>query len=103
MKQGSNAFRPRLEGAIETPRRKRKLGWPAVAMVAALAAGPTLAAEDPSLTRDLTSTIKLLGLPCGKVVKSERQGSNDHIATCQDSNRYRVTLNPQGKVVAKKL
>jgi hypothetical protein len=36
-------------------------------------------------------------------VKSERQGSNDYIATCQDKNQYRVTLNPRGKVVAKKL
>ena len=61
------------------------------------------AADDPALSRDLTSTIALLGLPCGKVVNSERQGSNDYIATCQDKNRYRVTLNPRGKVVAKKL
>ena len=68
-----------------------------------LLAVPTLAADDPALSKDLTSTIALLGLPCGKVVKSERQGSNDYIATCQDKNRYRVTLNARGKVVAKKL
>lgn len=84
-------------------RREMKLKWLATALVAALAAGPAAAAEDPALTKDLTSTIKLLGLPCGKVVKSDQQGSNDYIATCQDNNRYRVTLNPQGKVVAKKL
>ncbi len=68
-----------------------------------LLAVSTQAADDPALSRDLTSTIALLGLPCGKVVKSERRGSNDYVATCQDKNRYRVTLNPRGKVVAKKL
>ena len=73
------------------------------AATGALLAVPTQAADDPALSRDLTSTISLLGLPCGKVVKSERQGSNDYIATCQDKNRYRVTLNARGKVVAKKL
>jgi hypothetical protein len=73
------------------------------AATGALLAVPTLAADDPALSKDLTSTIALLGLPCGKVVKSERQGSNDYIATCQDKNRYRVTLNARGKVVAKKL
>ena len=73
------------------------------AALAVLAAGPAGAAEDPALGKDLTSTIALLGKPCGKVVKSERRGSNDYVATCQDGNRYRVTLNPQGKVVARKL
>jgi hypothetical protein len=72
-------------------------------MVAALLALPSHAADDPALSRDLTSTIALLGLPCGKVVKSERRGSNDYVATCQNGNRYRVTLNPQGRVVARKL
>ena len=80
-----------------------KLSLLAAAVVGVLAGAPALAADDPALTKDLTSTIKLLGLPCGKVVKSDPQGSNDYIATCQDNNRYRVTLNPQGKIVAKKL
>jgi hypothetical protein len=84
--------------------RKLKFRWlAAVATAGALLAGPAPAADDPALSKDLTSTIALLGLPCGKVVKSERQGSNDYIATCQDKNQYRVTLNPRGKVVAKKL
>jgi hypothetical protein len=85
-------------------KRKLKFRWlAAVAAAGALLAGPAPAADDPALSKDLTSTIALLGLPCGKVVKSERQGSNDYIATCQDKNQYRVTLNPRGKVVAKKL
>jgi hypothetical protein len=72
----------------------------AAVTMCALLAFPVRAADDRA---DLTSTIALLGLPCGKVVKSERKGSNDHIATCQNGNRYRVTLNARGKVVAKKL
>jgi hypothetical protein len=28
---------------------------------------------------------------------------DDHIATCQDGNRYRVFINAQGRVVAEKL
>ena len=27
---------------------------------------------------------------------------NDHIATCSDGNRYRIYVNPQGRVVAEK-
>jgi hypothetical protein len=74
-----------------------------IASAGVLFAGPSRAADDPALSRDLTSTLKLQGLACGKVVKSERQGNNDYAATCSDGNRYRVFLNPKGKVVAKKL
>jgi hypothetical protein len=82
-------------------KRPTKLEWLAVAALAGVLAGPASAADD--LSKDLTSTIALLGLPCGKVVSSTRQGSNDYIATCSDKNRYHVTLSPQGRVVAKKL
>jgi len=75
----------------------------AAAALAVTAAGPARAADDPGLGKDLTSTIALLGKPCGKVIQSERRGSNDYVATCQDGNRYRVTLSAQGKVVARKL
>lgn len=64
-------------------------------------AGPLHAADD--LARDLTSTIALLGLPCGQVVSAKKVGENDYIATCKDGNRYRVFLNQQGRVVAQKL
>lgn len=85
-----------------TRKRCLKFLFAAAASLAVLA-GPAGAADDPALAKDLTSTIALLGQPCGKVIKSERRGSNDYVATCQDGNRYRVTLNPQGKVVARKL
>ena len=79
-----------------TPRLKQVA---AAAALGVLLAAPSLAANE----RDLTSTLSMLGLPCGKVVKAEQQGSNDHLATCENGNRYRVTLNAKGKVVAKKL
>ena len=60
------------------------------------------AAEDPALLKDMTSVIALLGLPCGQVVRVERMGENDHVATCKDGNRYRVVLTAAGRVVATK-
>lgn len=64
--------------------------------------GPALAAEGDALAKDLTSTISLLGLPCGQVVSVVTQANRDYIATCSDKNRYRIYLNPQGKVAAEK-
>ena len=69
---------------------------------AALAAGPSMAADDPALLKDLTAVIALLGLPCGQVVSARRQGDNDHLAACKDGNRYRVFVNAEGRVVARK-
>lgn len=71
-------------------------------IMAALFAGPMLAAENPSLAKDLTATISLLGLPCGQVVSVVTQGDRDYIATCSDKNRYRVYLNAQGRVLTEK-
>jgi hypothetical protein len=64
--------------------------------------GTSLAADDATLLKDLTAVIALLGLPCGQVVSATRQADNDHIATCNNGNRYRVFVNPQGRVVAEK-
>lgn len=69
---------------------------------AALFAGPLRAAEDVTLLKDLTSVIMLLGLPCGQVVSAKRQADNDHIAACKNGNRYRVYVNAEGRVVARK-
>lgn len=71
-------------------------------LIMALGIGPTWAAEDPALLKDMTSVIALLGLPCGQVVKAVKKGDNDHLVTCQDGNRYRVYLNAEGRVVAQK-
>jgi len=70
--------------------------------LAALLAGPVPAAEDVTLLKDLTSVIMLLGLPCGQVVSASRQADNDHVALCENGNRYRVFVNAEGRVVAQK-
>ena len=69
-----------------------------LAAAMALASGAALAAED--MSKDLTSTIALLGLPCGQVVSAQRLGDNDYLATCSNKMRYRVFVNAQGRVVA---
>ena len=61
---------------------------------------PALAAD--MLAKDLTSIIHLLGLPCGQVISAKKLGDNDYIATCKDRNVYRVSVNAQGRVVARK-
>ncbi len=83
--------------------RKRVQGLALVVVMTAFSAGLSLAADEASLARDMTAVIALHGLPCGQVVSVKRQGDNDHIASCQDGNRYRVYLNPEGRVVAQKL
>jgi hypothetical protein len=81
---------------------KRMKAWALVMTMTAFFIGPTRAAEDVSLLKDMTSVIALLGLPCGQVVSVVKKGDNDHVATCQDGNRYRVFLNAEGRVVATK-
>ncbi len=74
----------------------------AMAVMAALCAGPSLAADDAALRKDLTAVIALHGLPCGEVVAVARKGDNDYVATCKDGNRYHVYVNAEGRVVAQK-
>jgi hypothetical protein len=76
-----------------------------VVAAATLGAIPALAAEDTTTvsdTKDLTAVIALQGLPCGQVVSATQQGENDFLATCQDGNRYRVSVNAEGRVVVEK-
>jgi hypothetical protein len=63
---------------------------------------PMLAADDAAQRKDLTAVIALQGLPCGEVVSFVARGDSDFIATCKDGNRYRVYVNPQGRVVVEK-
>ena len=67
-----------------------------------LSAGPSFAADDVSVLKDLTAVIALQALPCGQVVSVVRQGDSDYITSCQDGNRYRVFINSEGRVVALK-
>ena len=69
---------------------------------ATLLAGPSPAAEDVTLLKDLTSVIMLLGMPCDQVVSARRLADRDHMASCKNGNRYRVFVNAEGRVVAQK-
>jgi hypothetical protein len=77
--------------------------WICAAVWAVLVAAPASAADDAALLKDLTSVIALVGLPCGRVVSARALKDDDHIATCQDGNRYRVFINAEGRVVAQRL
>ena len=80
--------------------RKPMKNWFLIAVLPAVLAGPSFGAD--TLAKDLTSTIALLGLPCGQVVSAQRLKDNDYIATCADKNRYRVYINAEGRVIAQK-
>ena len=71
-------------------------------VVAALFAVPSFADDEEELKKDLTAVIALHGLPCGQVVAVTVQAENDFLASCKDGNRYRVYLNPAGRVVVEK-
>ena len=72
-------------------------------VLAALFAGPSPAADDATLLKDLTAVVLLLGLPCDQMVSAKRQADNDHVVSCRDGNRYRIFVNAEGRVVAQKL
>ena len=71
-----------------------------IILLAALVAVPSPAADDTTLLKDLTAVIMLLGMPCGQLVSAKRQADNDHIASCENGNHYRVYVNAEGRVVA---
>jgi len=82
--------------------KKSTLSWSLIVALTMLFSGVSQAADDVAITKDLTAVVALLGLPCGKVVSAVKQGDNDHIASCENGNRYRIFLNPEGRVVAEK-
>ena len=58
---------------------------------------------DPSNGKDLQATIVLNGQPCDQVVNTKQNADSDYTATCKDGNRYRVFIDPKGRVVVTKL
>jgi hypothetical protein len=82
--------------------KTRVKGWALSVVMTMLSAGPSFAADDVSVLKDLTAVIALQALPCGQVVSVVRQGDSDYITSCQDGNRYRVFINSEGRVVALK-
>jgi len=69
---------------------------------AALLASPTFAAEDEALKKDMASVIALQGLPCGQVETVKVNAPSDYTCQCKDGNRYRVYMNPAGRVIVEK-
>jgi len=67
-----------------------------------LMAGPLLAADDATVLKDLTAVIALQGQSCGQVVTATKQGESDYAVACSDGSRYRVFVNPDGRVVVQK-
>ena len=68
--------------------------------------GASLAVDttsDVTVAKDLTAVIALQGFPCGQVVNSSQEGADDYVATCENSNRYRVFVNAEGRVIVQKL
>jgi hypothetical protein len=82
--------------------KKQMQSWSLIIVLTMWFSGVSQAADDVSITKDLTAVIALLGLPCGKVVSVVRKGDNDHIASCENGNHYRIFLNAEGRVVAEK-
>ncbi len=82
--------------------RTRAKGWALSVAMTMLSAGPSIAADDVSVLKDLTAVIALQALPCGQVIAVVRQAESDYITSCQDGNRYRVFINSEGRVVALK-
>jgi hypothetical protein len=72
-----------------------------IAILASSAASWAIA--DPSNGKDLQATIVLNGKPCDQVVNTKQNGDSDYTATCKDGNRYRVFIDPKGRVVVTKL
>ena len=81
---------------------KRRTPTMLVAIATLFAGAGVASADDASVKKDLTAVIALHGLPCGQVTDVRTIGDNDHIASCQDGNRYHVFINAQGRVVAEK-
>jgi hypothetical protein len=71
-------------------------------LVAVLVAGPSFAADDEALKKDMTSVIALHGLPCGQVIAVKVNADNDYTCSCKDGNRYHVYVNAAGRVVVDK-
>ena len=72
-------------------------------LMLALSATHSALADGPSSGQDLQATIVLNGQTCDHVVGVKRNADSDYVATCKDGNRYRVFVNPQGRVVVQKL
>ena len=84
--------------------RNRTIALALLLVLIGFLAGPSFAAQDDeaALKKDLTAVIALHGLPCGEVVAVTVQAERDYLASCKDSNKYRVYENDKGRVMVEK-
>ena len=80
----------------------RTLALTRLLFLALVTTGPSFAADDEALKKDMTAVIALQGLPCGQVVAVTVKAENDYVCRCKDGNRYRVYVNVAGRVVVEK-
>ena len=73
-------------------RRSRWLLLPATVVLS------SAAFASDNVSKDLQAVIALQGKPCGEVQGTEKKGENDYIASCSNGKRYRVSMNPSGRV-----
>lgn len=69
------------------------------ALMLSMTMTPSLAQDDAEVRKDLGTVIALQGKPCGKVVSLRRQGDNDYLVTCSSSDRYRVYVDVNDRVI----
>ena len=64
-----------------------------------------LAQSDDSarVKKDLGTVLALQGKPCGKVVKADKKGENDYEVTCEDGNRYRISIGADERVTVREV
>jgi hypothetical protein len=69
---------------------------------AAVAQAPPHPGRKPDVKKDLFAVISLEGYPCGEVLRAERLGENDYLATCESGDRYRVYVGKNDRVVVER-
>ena len=69
-------------------------------LTAACHATPAPAADDATLSKELTAVIDTKHLPCGKIVHISTQSDRDYLVSCKDGSNYQIVGDSQGQLVA---
>ena len=79
---------------------------PALALAALLVSPLGAVAQEPGgavpVPEDLHSVLLLRGKQCEKVVHHERVSASEYLVTCSGGERYRIWVDPAGKVNVEK-
>ena len=75
-------------------------------LILGLSLAPAVLAQSDDSARvkkDLGTVLALQGKPCGKVVKADKKGENDYEVTCEDGNRYRISIGADERVTVREV